>query len=342
MLRILLVCLIQVIVAGSHRLWFSAIAISKGTNLPQFIDISMINDVQHTYYDSSMEKPVVRAEWVNDILRTEFWDRQSWLILSCQPRIRWSLKLAEEHFNHTGTHTYQITGGCEIHENGTRDSHLFHAYDGKDFVSFDVNTLSWIAIVPQANFYKRIREADNKRRVVENDFYRTVCFDWLKRLIHHGRKHLERKVRPDMAVIWKKNLNSEIHLICHVTGFYPYEIDVKWIREGGGSLSKKDVWHGDVLPNGDGTYQQRKTLRLSAKEQDKYKYACHVQHVSLEEVKVLRWEPPLNSGFTKGPTMVMIMALGALMSAVIVATIKCAWRIKQRQGCPRVCDSELS
>ncbi|MGH0128045.1 UNVERIFIED_CONTAM: hypothetical protein FKN15_036090, partial [Acipenser sinensis] len=91
------------------------------------------------------------------------------------------------------------------------------------------------------------------------------------------------KVPPEVRLLQKKAGHSAgSGVTCHVTGFYPREVEVTWLRDGQGTL-EEGVWSGEVLPNMDGTYQVRKTLTVSPEEQERHRYTCQVDHASLGE-----------------------------------------------------------
>ncbi|XP_058865600.1 major histocompatibility complex class I-related gene protein-like isoform X3 [Acipenser ruthenus] len=294
-------------------------ATSEGTGLSQFVFLVMLDDVQYTSFNSTMEKPVLRTAWMNETKGREFWEIIRWHILYDQDLIKWSLQNTVEHFNHTGVHTYQAMGYCELHGNGTKRAYLSHTYDGKDFISFDVETLTWIAAVPQAVFYKHQREADAARQRIVFKYYRKECFQLLEWYIQYGMETLQRKV-PAVALIQRKARESAgTDVICHVTGFYPREVEVNWIRDGE-ALLEEGVWSGEVLPNEDRTYQLRKTLTVSPEDQKKHSYSCQVDHASLDEKVDVKWVPEaaLNMGFVAGG---VLAALGLIIAVIIGALI---------------------
>ncbi|KAL0155800.1 hypothetical protein M9458_050063, partial [Cirrhinus mrigala] len=59
---------------------------------------------------------------------------------------------------------------------------------------------------------------------------------------------------------------------CLATGFYPSHINLTLYRDGQ-PVADHEITGGDLLPNGDGTYQMRKK---------KHKYTCSASHLSLD------------------------------------------------------------
>ncbi|XP_033887807.1 major histocompatibility complex class I-related gene protein-like [Acipenser ruthenus] len=311
-----ILCWVHAAAAGTHSLLFFGVATSEGTGFPEYVTVDMVDDVQYSYYDSTMENPILKPDWMNKTIGLEFWEKRKGYIHYAHRMIKWSLNNTIQHFNHTGVHTYQHTGGCELDDDGTKRAYLYHAYDGKDFISFDVKTKTWVAAVPQAVFNKHKREADTALQQTHLDYYQRDCFQVLEGCIQYGMETLLRKVRPEVMLIPRKALKSAgTDVLCHVTGFYPREVEVNWVRDGE-HLLEEGVWSGEVLPNGDRTYQLRKILTVSPEDQEKHSYSCQVDHASLDEKMDVKWVP--EAGLNKGLVAGVIIAVMALITTGIV------------------------
>ncbi|MBN3298256.1 HMR1 protein, partial [Amia calva] len=273
----------------THSLTALRMGTTDGTELPEHIAMWMVDDVRYSYYNSTVGKPVPLFDWFNTTEGREFWDRRFEHMIDGHKIFQWSVRKIAQDFNHTGVHTYQYVGRCELDDDGTKRVKVYHACDGKDFISLDVHTMSWVAVVPQAVVYKRKREADPASQQIISRYYRKDCFDFLKTFLKFGKETLQRKVRPEVSVIDRKDSRSAgVEVLCHVTGFYPRTVNASWVRDGQAVL-EEGLWRGEVLPNGDGTYQLRKTLTVSAEEQEKRSYSCRVEHSSLEEPMTVKW-----------------------------------------------------
>ncbi len=77
---------------------------------------------------------------------------------------------------------------------------------------------------------------------------------------------------------------------CLVTGFYPRHINLTLFRDEQ-PVADHEITGGDLLPNGDGTYQMRKSLEISAA--DKHKYTCSVTHTGI------KWDIDLGNEHSK-------------------------------------------
>lgn len=88
-----------------------------------------------------------------------------------------------------------------------------HAYDGKDFVSYNVTTRTWVAAVPEAVFYKRKREESTTdlRRLIFS--YEHRCFEWLKQLLLFSEE--ERKEKGKHTVSSTTSKTCKFQELCN-------------------------------------------------------------------------------------------------------------------------------
>ncbi|NXX87473.1 HB2L protein, partial [Urocolius indicus] len=85
--------------------------------------------------------------------------------------------------------------------------------------------------------------------------------------------------------VQSSSLAQTDRLLCHVTGFYPAEAEVKWFRNG--QEETDHVVSTDVMQNGDWTYQVLVYLETTPQRGDTY--TCQVEHVSLQHPVTQRW-----------------------------------------------------
>ncbi|XP_026118064.1 hereditary hemochromatosis protein homolog [Carassius auratus] len=73
-----------------------------------------------------------------------------------------------------------------------------------------------------------------------------------------------------------------LQISCLATGFYPRHINLTLFRDGQ-PVDDDHITGGEILPNGDGTYQMRKSLVISEEElRQEHKYNCTMKHLSLD------------------------------------------------------------
>ncbi|XP_072512972.1 class I histocompatibility antigen, F10 alpha chain-like [Salminus brasiliensis] len=211
-----------------------------------------------------------RDEWSS----INFWsDHNRYVTLGFQSAI--------QQFNLTGSlsdqNIYQVSGCCSLYPNGTYGAFMTHSFNGKDFLSFDINSKTFVAVAPQAVPYKNLRERDSV--IIEEiaAYYKKSCLERLKILKQAPGVHI-RKV-PEVRIIEQQKAGS-ITVTCHVTGFYPRVVQVVWL---GPDLQPVDEGVTEVLPNEDGTYQTRKSVIVPEEDVGEHTYSCVVLHSSVPD-----------------------------------------------------------
>uniref|UniRef100_A0A8C3SQG5 Ig-like domain-containing protein n=1 Tax=Chelydra serpentina TaxID=8475 RepID=A0A8C3SQG5_CHESE len=92
-------------------------------------------------------------------------------------------------------------------------------------------------------------------------------------------------VRPTARVHYWSSHDGLTTLSCKVSGFYPRDITVTWLKNG--ESRQQDTYSEGILPSGDGTYQTWVTIEIDPKI--KANYSCHVEHESLLEPLSVSW-----------------------------------------------------
>ncbi|KAL1258894.1 hypothetical protein QQF64_009471 [Cirrhinus molitorella] len=279
----LLSCL-KAVYADSHLLMYFATYIIGQTPFPEFTVVAMVDDMQVRYYDSVTERAVSHSrsdskhydEEQNDdmvIFRDMYYnlkDRAHYL--------KNNLNLSD------GVHVHQRLAGCELLDNDKPGLiYTWDAFNGqiKEWATFDAETKAF-----QINL-SLIRAWDQQKRIYVNflyeNVYHPVCLKILRRNLYMKKSSILQKVKPTVRLL-KKVLTAsrEVQITCLVTGFYPRHINLTLFRDGQPAVDGK-VMGGDLLPNGDGTYQIRKSLLISVKElHDRHNYSCAINHLSLD------------------------------------------------------------
>ncbi|XP_030645166.1 class I histocompatibility antigen, F10 alpha chain-like [Chanos chanos] len=261
-----------------HSLHLYLVA-SQGFDLPDYFELMTVDDVPVFYYDSNMKGVIPVPDWLNNTMGQQYWD---FLVNTAEMdnlKIVKGLKSAAQQFNVTGASIYQAYGGCDLHPDGTAQAFLTHAFNGKDFVSLDIESKTFIAAVPQAVLYKRMRERDQTNLKLLDYFYRTNCVEGIKEFLRHAPS-LRMKRVPEVRLFEKKN-SAFTEITCHVTGFYPRTVQVQWFGSDMQPVVEEVDSENKVLSNGDGTYQTRKSVVIPAEHTDIHHYSCVVQHSSI-------------------------------------------------------------
>ncbi|KAI4873144.1 hypothetical protein NFI96_032348, partial [Prochilodus magdalenae] len=263
----------------SHSLQYFYTAVTPGIDFPEFTVVGLVDGEQHMYYDSDTERLVPRTDWMEKITADDpdYWNRESKKARGSQETFKASIDILMERFNETrGVHTVQVMYGCELRDDGTKRGYRQEGYDGEDFISLDLNTLTWTAANAKAVITKQKLERLNAGGY-HKTYLENTCIDWLEKYVEYGRSTLKRKVPPESSLFQK---DSSSPLVCHATGFYPKPVSITWKKNG------EDLDEGvelrETLPNQDGTFQRRSILTVPPEELNKHTYTCIIQHSSLE------------------------------------------------------------
>ncbi|XP_063050025.1 MHC class I polypeptide-related sequence A-like [Engraulis encrasicolus] len=89
-------------------------------------------------------------------------------------------------------------------------------------------------------------------------------------------------VKPRVRLLQKALPDTGgVRVTCLATGFYPRHINLTLLRDGQ-PVAEQQISGGELLPNGDGSYQMRKSLEVSTEELQHHQYTCTAQHLSLD------------------------------------------------------------
>ncbi|KAM3858511.1 class I histocompatibility antigen, F10 alpha chain-like [Diretmus argenteus] len=287
----------------THSLKYFCTASSGVPNFPEFVAVGLVDDVQIIHYDSNTPRAEPKQDWMKKVTTDDpqYWESQTGILKGAQQIFKSNIDIAKQRFNQTGgVHMVQMMYGCEWDdETGTVDGYHQHGYDGEDFIVFDLKTLTWIALTPQAVITKHKWDGDRAYNEYWKNYLTTECIDWLKKYLDYGKSTLQRTVRPVVSLL-QKTPSSPVS--CHATGFYPDSVMLFWRRDG--VELHEDVDHGELLHNHDGTFQMSVHLNLSSvKPEDWSRYDCVVQLSGVEEDMVTKldraviktnWEDPSN------------------------------------------------
>ncbi|XP_025033111.1 class I histocompatibility antigen, F10 alpha chain-like, partial [Python bivittatus] len=303
--------------SSSHSLKYSLTAVSDPSQgLPPFIIPGYVDDQLFSYYNSSSRKVQPRVSWMEKE-DPQFWDTQTKVARVNEEALRAYVEDLRMCFNESeGLQTWQWIGACELQGDGSKGGFLRFGYDGKDVISFNKETLTWVAHNPQAQIAQRKWDADSGRNQGTKAYLEEECIEWLEKYLSYGKEMLLRTEGPVGTVSGGTEADdgTETH-VCRVDGFYPKEIDASWRRDG--EVWLQDNSRGSVAPNADGTYHYWLSIRIIPKERDHYR--CHVEHDSLQEpvdmsVKV----PESNLGLIIGCVVGAVVLVIAVTAGILV------------------------
>ncbi|XP_063147198.1 uncharacterized protein LOC134488783 [Candoia aspera] len=186
-------------------------------------------------------------------------------------------------------------------------------YDRQEIDRFDSDLGKYVAVSelgqPEADHWNSDKDRLQYKRAAVDRFCRHN-YD-----VSRGNHVIGRRAKPTVTISPTKAdpASPNTILLCTATGFYPLEIDIRWLKNG--RLEKEGVAFGEELQNGDWTYQRQVMLETRPERGDVY--ACQVGHASLEAPITIQWEPrSSNSARSKLWTGAVGAVLGVAFLAV--------------------------
>ncbi|XP_034456836.1 H-2 class I histocompatibility antigen, Q9 alpha chain-like [Hippoglossus hippoglossus] len=295
-------------------------ASSQVPNLPEFVLVGLVDDVQIDHYDSNTKKVEPKQDWMLNANDAEYWESQTQIALGIQQNFKVNMETAKERFNQTGgLHIFQYMYGCEWDdETGEVKGYDQYGYDGEDFISWDMETETWIAPTSQSVITK-LKWDQNKALLAQNKNYDTqLCPSYLKKHLEQGRSSLMRTELPRISLL-QKSPSSPVS--CHATGFFPDRVMLFWRKDG--EELHEDVDLGEVLPNHDGTFQMSADLKVSSiSPEDWRRYDCVFQISGVKEDIVTKLDKDSVESNREKPTDVTtIIIIAAVVALAVVSAV---------------------
>ncbi|XP_077674111.1 class I histocompatibility antigen, F10 alpha chain-like isoform X3 [Eretmochelys imbricata] len=285
-----------------------------GPGLPWYKRVVYVDDEVNYVYTSEMQKVKPGPVWMVQNKDLEFWNEMTWWGQRFQKWYNVSLNTLSQLYNQSeGFHIIQTIFGCDLREDNVIQGFYQDSYDGRDFLTFDKETMTWVAADIGAQITKRRWEAE----VVDNQrwkrFMEETCINRLRIALEYGKETLQRKGRPTARVSDRSSHDGLTTLSCKVSGFYPRDITVTWLKNG--ESRQQETYSEGILPSGDGTYQTWVTMEIDPKI--KAHYSCHVEHESLVEPLSVSWEPNNNLFPVLAGVITAVFLIGVIIGVVI-------------------------
>ncbi|XP_062828999.1 major histocompatibility complex class I-related gene protein-like [Anolis carolinensis] len=231
---------------SSHSLKYFYTAISEDNELlSSFYVVGYMDDQRISQYDSTVRLELPCVSWMKKVEEVDpsYWKDETEVSRNSEQFFKENLVIARNRYNQSrGFHTLQQMYGCDLRKDGSKGGYRQYAYDGKDFISFDKETLTWTAADGAAQKTKRKWDAQSMRNQYLKAYLQETCIEWLKKYLDYGKETLLRTETPEVMVTRKVDHDGMETLICRVGGFYPKDIDIEWTRDG--EVWQQDTFHG--------------------------------------------------------------------------------------------------
>ncbi|XP_054833579.1 H-2 class II histocompatibility antigen, E-S beta chain-like [Eublepharis macularius] len=211
--------------------------------------------------------------------------------------------------------------------NGTRGEVRYlqrYIYDRQEFVRFDSRRGTYEAVTelgrPEADAWNSQKETLDYLRGAVDRYCRYNYRAW--------EGILTTKAQPTVKISFTKaeTLSHPSLLICTAAGYYPSEINFKWLKNG--QEQTEGLGYSEEFQNGDWTFMNQVMLETVPERGDVY--TCQVEHSSLTEPITVQWEPRRSDS---AKSKVWTGAVGAVLGAVFVA-VGLSLYLKKRKALP--------
>uniref|UniRef100_A0A8C3HZ57 Ig-like domain-containing protein n=1 Tax=Chrysemys picta bellii TaxID=8478 RepID=A0A8C3HZ57_CHRPI len=316
-LRLLLLAAVALSGGLHSRRVLDTVVSEPGPGLPWYRRVVYVDDQLNYVYTSETQRAKPGLVWMAQKEGLEFWDEMTWWAQRYQKWYNASLNTLSQLYNQTeGFHIIQTLFGCDLREDNTIQAFYQDSYDGRDFLTFDKETMTWVAADIGAQITKRRWHAEVDDIQGWKHFQEETCISWLRSALEFGKETLQRKGKSSMCFHPLSDRSSHdglTTLSCKVSGFYPRDITVTWLKNG--ESKQQDTYSEGILPSGDGTYQTWVTMEIDPKI--KAHYSCHVEHESLLEPLSVSWEPNNNLIPTVAGVITAVVLIGVIIGVVI-------------------------
>ncbi|XP_053158443.1 H-2 class I histocompatibility antigen, Q9 alpha chain-like isoform X3 [Hemicordylus capensis] len=314
--------------SSSHSLRYFSTAVSEPSQgLPEFRALGYVDDQLLVHYDSNTRRMVPRVPWMQKAEEEdpEHWDRETQFLQDNEQSFMKSLELldyGDYYYSHSeGFYTWQLMYGCELSQDKHKGGYMKFGYDGRDFLTFDKENLTWTADDVEAAVIKRKWDEDLANSQNKKSYLEETCIESLQKYLDYGNKTLLRTEPPRVTVTCKtdcdKKLDGREKLLCRAHGFYPQRIDIKWRKDE--EVQMQDTFRGTVSPNSDGTYYTWLGVKIHSK--DRGRYWCGVEHDGLQVPLRMAWKGPQEE---PAPTLLwFIVGTIVVVVVLLVSGIAC-------------------
>ncbi|KAM4641567.1 class I histocompatibility antigen, F10 alpha chain-like [Discoglossus pictus] len=311
--QLLMLCLLgSAVCSDSHSLHFYFTRLSTPIpGLPIYFIIGYVDDMPFGKYTSETRLAQPFYKWMEERFGPEHWEELTKLGRYYENSHKDETPIIQSLVNKTHTmSTLQVKFACELREDGTIRGYEEFGFNGKEFIVFDKERMHFIPATTEAQVITQRWNSENINALRQKDHIDRDCYGWINKYFTVAKDELERKVLPKVKIS-SQEFSSYTKLRCQVYGFYPRDVDVKWIKNRVDDVNTEEA--KQILPNPDGTYQTRVTVEVTLKEGDTY--SCYVDHSSLEETVIIPWDPP-NHFF-----LPIIIGVIVLIAAIVAAGI---------------------
>ncbi|XP_067391839.1 rano class II histocompatibility antigen, A beta chain-like [Emydura macquarii macquarii] len=315
--------------AGVHRLsYHQLVSPQVDPGLPKHLNVVSLNDLVLSAYNSSTRKMTPRNGYTPaDQDSHQFWRARStcslawvsWVETEYQGLVRQmnaSSPKAEPYY-------LQILKSCELDDGtNTIQATTHYSLNGEDLLQHRADQNHWFSMHPAA---WRVAERWNRQGEAFSPMA-VITPQHCRFLIEKAMPFTSQKTAQPAArvALVPGTQDRPSRLVCHVTGFYPRDIEVTWERAGQG-VQGEQVTSG-IRPNGDPTFQVRVSIELGQEGVGPTEHVCVVRHSSLGDAPLrVTWDAKATA-----PAGFLVIVTGVFLAVVGAGALGCYLRRKKR------------
>ncbi|XP_075178560.1 major histocompatibility complex class I-related protein 1-like [Anomaloglossus baeobatrachus] len=317
---LLLVVSVHVTCAGDHsHYYFESVTTDLTLNITSYTMRRTLGDITLMWYDSDDEVVERRVPWFRTPYATlldaslHFYSEQTYMLNFLHDMLH--------DMNHTeGFHVLQVLEGCSKHDNGTVQASFSFRFDGKPFLSFNVEKARFVAESPDAEEMAQI--ANSNESILKNNQYIlvNVCIPHITELLSLGNCTFTRKEVPVVKVTQIPIDNGTLRVRCRAHGHYPKDISIMWYKNG--QQISEEMMEKTTLPLLDLTYLTSLSLSINVTSTADDVYTCKVNHSSMLQDFSQDWMIPGDFGnVSSAPSGLSIGILIAICLVVILVIV---------------------
>ncbi|XP_058022377.1 H-2 class I histocompatibility antigen, Q9 alpha chain-like isoform X1 [Ahaetulla prasina] len=197
--------------ASSHSMKYFINAISEPSQgEPHFVSLGYVDGQVFVRYDSHSRRMKPRVSWMEKVGQDDpqYWDRETQIFRGHEELSRDHLETLRSRYNQSeGLHTWQRMYGCELQRDGSKGGFNQLGYEGRTFISFDKETLTWVASEPQAQMTQRKWNALPRMTQRNKIYLKEICIEWLEKYLSYGKEML---LRTDKMVVFRRPFDDRL------------------------------------------------------------------------------------------------------------------------------------
>uniref|UniRef100_A0A8C3RZ74 Ig-like domain-containing protein n=1 Tax=Chelydra serpentina TaxID=8475 RepID=A0A8C3RZ74_CHESE len=275
---------------GVHHIsYLQLISPQVASGLPKRLQVMRVNDLVLSVYDSNTRRQAPRNGYIpGNQDSQQFWNARRagclawdfWVETEYQGLVREmnasSPKAGEFPSPRTELEPYymQVLKACELDDaTGAVRAVTRYSLNGEDVLRYQSDQNRWFSEHPAAWRVAERWNREGETSAVLNHLPLQQCRFWMERSVPFTT---QKTAQPSVHVVFIPGTRDRPRrLVCHVTGFYPRDIEVTWER--GGQLALGEQLTSRIRPNGDPTFQIQVSIELG---QEGVSPTEHVEHRS--------------------------------------------------------------